>query len=232
MRMTLHSFSPLLLLLGMSASALQAQPSIRLISAAPAPATGLEQHMILAPAPTALPPIKSPTADSRPTLASTAGSTTFLQGTVWAAVAARHGLDPVLLYGVALKESRRAAGAHASVPWPYTLRGPAGAQYHRSRAEAAQALARLTARHRPLAIDVGLMQVNLRWHGDKVADPAQLLDARTNLEIAAGILVDALHSAPGDLELGIGHYHHWHHEAIARAYGRSVLKMVRAMSAG
>lgn len=156
----------------------------------------------------------------------------FLQGTVWAQVATRHGLDPVLLYGVALKESRRRAGARRSAPWPYTLRGPDGPQFHRSRAEAEQALRRLTARHPPLAIDVGLMQVNLHWHGHKVADPVQLLEARTNLEIAAGILAEAIASAPGDLELGVGRYHHWKDTAVARAYGRGVLRMVRAMSSG
>lgn len=87
------------------------------------------------------------------------------------------------------------------------------------------------ARHRPQAIDVGLMQINLHWHGDKVADPVQLLDAHTNLEIAAEILAEAIQSAPGDLELGVGRYHHWKNAAIARAYGRRVLRMVRAMIA-
>jgi hypothetical protein len=86
------------------------------------------------------------------------------------------------------------------------------------------------ARHHPRAIDVGLMQINLHWHGDQVADPVQLLDACTNLEIAAEILVEAIRSVPGDLELGIGGYHHWKDPAIARAYGRRVLRMVRAMT--
>ncbi|AFL73448.1 transglycosylase SLT domain-containing protein [Thiocystis violascens] len=141
------------------------------------------------------------------------------------------GLDPRLLYGVALQETRHRAGPHTSAPWPYTLRGPKGPQFHRSRQTAARALRQLMARHRPQAIDVGLMQINLHWHGDKVADPVQLLDAHTNLEIAAEILAEAIQSAPDDLELGVGRYHHWKNAAIARAYGRRVLRMVRAMTA-
>jgi hypothetical protein len=162
------------------------------------------------------------------TPASAAG---FLHGTLWETVAARVGLDPLLLYGVALQETRHGAGAQASAPWPFTLRGPDGPQFHATKAAAAQALRQLTARYRPLAIDVGLMQVNLRWHGDTVADPADLLDARTNLIVAADILAKAIASAPGDLELGVGHYHHWHDEARARAYGRRVLQMAEALSA-
>ena len=123
------------------------------------------------------------------------GSAGFLDGMVWATVANRHGLDAQLLYGVALKEMRHRAGPRTSSPWPYTLRGPTGPQFHRSRAEAAQALERLIANHSPLAIDVGLMQVNLHWHGRMVANPVQLLEARTNLEIAAAILAEAIRSA-------------------------------------
>lgn len=154
----------------------------------------------------------------------------FLNGTLWETVAAQVGLDPLLLYGVALQETRHGTSSKASAPWPFTLRGPDGPQFHASKAQAEQALRQLTARHRPLAIDVGLMQVNLRWHGDKVADPTDLLDAHTNLIVAADILAKAIASAPGDLELGVGHYHHWHNEARARAYGRRVLQMVKALS--
>ena len=72
------------------------------------------------------------------------------------------------------------------------------------------------------AVDVGLMQVNLRWHGHRIASPEELLEPERNLEIAAGILSEALATAPGDLELGIGRYHS-PNEARARDYGRTVL---------
>ena len=77
-------------------------------------------------------------------------------------------------------------------------------------------------------IDVGLMQVNLQWHGHR-ATPDALLDAGTNLDVAAAILAAAIASAPGDPELGIGRYHHWRNETVARAYGRRVLAVVQAL---
>jgi hypothetical protein len=78
---------------------------------------------------------------------------------------------------------------------------------------------------------VGLMQVNLRWHGEQVAKPARLLDARTNLAVAAGILAAAVRSAPGDPALGIGRYHQWRNPWEARRYGRQVLALVAALRA-
>ena len=77
-------------------------------------------------------------------------------------------------------------------------------------------------------IDVGLMQVNLQWHGHR-ATPDALLDAGTNLDVAAAILAAAIASAPGDPELGIGRYHHWRSDDVARAYGRRVLAVVQAL---
>lgn len=200
-------------------SATLAQTSIRLITAVTPQSPDTEAYAIV-PArhwPSSTLPVRT--------------GATLLHGTVWETVAARHGLNPRLLYGVALQETRHAAGPATSSPWPYTLRGPDGPQFHRSQEDAAQALRQLLKRHRPLAIDVGLMQINLHWHGDQVARPEQLLDPQTNLDLAARILAEAIRSAPGDLALGIGRYHQWQDANVARAYGRRVLRLVKALSA-
>jgi hypothetical protein len=149
-----------------------------------------------------------------------------LAATRWEAVARRHGLEPLLLYGVALQESRRSRGENTISPWPWTLRSPEGPRFYDSKDAAVNDLRDLLTRYRN--IDVGLMQVNLQWHGHR-ASPDALLDAGTNLEVAAGILAAAIASAPGDLELGIGRYHHWRDERVARAYGRGVIALVQAM---
>ncbi|NEV62420.1 transglycosylase SLT domain-containing protein [Thiorhodococcus minor] len=221
-------FLLLLGVLGSSATVAETQPAIRVIAAATIVSDGMTPPSVTRDPGTFL----HATASRGEVLPGQARATSgFLQGTLWQQVAERHGLDPTLLYAVALQESRHRAGPRRSAPWPYTLRGPEGPQFLPSRPQAARALGRLMAKHGALSIDVGLMQVNLHWHGGKVADPAQLLDARTNLEIAADILVEAIRSAPGDLELGVGRYHHWKDERIARAYGRRVLRMARAMAA-
>ena len=141
-----------------------------------------------------------------------------LAGTAWATAAAPYALDPTLLYAIGLMESGRPRDGGLA-PWPWTLYLPGqGGVFLASRA---QALSTLRA-NLGTAVDIGLMQVNLRWHGHRVARPEELLDPTRNLEIAAAILAEALATSPGDLELGIGHYHH-PGERRARAYGRTVL---------
>jgi len=72
---------------------------------------------------------------------------------------------------------------------------------------------------------IGLLQVSLEDHGDRFGDPATLLDARVNLIVAAGILVDAIRSAGDDLALGVGRYRHPRDDRAARLYGRRVLAL-------
>lgn len=179
----------------------------------------------------AAPPIRLISASSTSAVSRAEAGGAFLRGTLWETVAARHGLDPHWLYGVALQESRRRAGPGRAQPWPYTLRSPEGPQFHHSKAEAAHALRQLLTRHPPRAIDVGLLQINLHWHGRRVRAPEDLLDARTNLELGARLLAEAVGSAPDDLALGLGRYHHWRDSSRARAYGRRVLAMAAALEA-
>ena len=147
-----------------------------------------------------------------------------LRDTAWAEVATPYDLDPALLYAIALMESGRPR-AGGLAPWPWTLWLPGqGGVFLETRE---QALFTLRA-HSAAAVDVGLMQVNLRWHGHRVANPEELLEPERNLEIAAGILSEALATAPGDLELGIGRYHS-PNEARARDYGRTVLTIWRGL---
>ena len=150
-----------------------------------------------------------------------------LGGTQWESVARRHGLDPLALYAVALQETRRANETTGYAPWPWTIRSPEGPRFFSDREAAAAKLDRLQARYRN--IDVGLMQVNLHWHDNRVPGPDHLLDARTNLALAADILAQVIRAAPGAPELGIGRYHHWRDERLARRYGRKVLAPVTAM---
>lgn len=158
----------------------------------------------------------------------TAAGTTPWSNTTWGAVADRHGLDPSVLYAVALLESARAASRATVHPWPWVIRGPDGPQFFDSSEHAQRELSRLVEITDRRALDVGLMQVNLHWHGHRVAEPAQLLDPQINLQIAASILAECVRSAPRDLELAIGRYHSWREEA-ARAYGRRALALARAL---
>lgn len=146
-----------------------------------------------------------------------------LQRTVWWRTGLDRGIDPYLLYAVALVESARVSG-NVAAPWPWAL-NHSGRTFYPGNPQAAidQVRDALSAGKR--AIDVGLMQVNLRWHRHRVRRPEDLVDPLTNLQVGADILAEAIGSSPGDLVLGVGRYHAWHDRAAAYRYGRKVLAL-------
>lgn len=135
------------------------------------------------------------------------------------------GTDPLLLYSIALTESGYGRGKGKIGPWPWTLRA-ARAHYPETR-EAAEIKLNELIKSYGRYIDIGLCQANLFWHGHRVKKPEDLLDPVTNLQVANQVLLESIASARGDLELGIGRYHHWTDPARARNYGSRVLAIYR-----
>ncbi len=152
-----------------------------------------------------------------------------LTGTAWDRAARAAGLDPYLLYAIALLESPIARPGGRVSPWPYAIHTPDGPRRYPSREAALAALPGLLARYPRARLDVGLMQVNLGWHGSRVERPASLLDPATNLRIGAAILAETLASAPADPLLGLGRYHTWREEP-ARAYAARVERLRRRLA--
>ena len=146
-------------------------------------------------------------------------------GALWKQAAKTHGVDPVLLYSVALFESGKRGGRNKVGPWPFALHFNKAdvSIYASSVKEASFVLAHVTTEN----VDIGLGQVNYKSHKDKVQRPEDLLDPKINLTVASQILAEALRSTP-DLELGVGRYHSWT-EWRARAYGRKVLTIYQAL---
>jgi len=152
--------------------------------------------------------------------------------TIWGRVAEIHDLDPYQLYSVALVEARRKWRDGLVRPWPWaiTKNGKAPKSYYpESREEAQRILDQLL--QETTNLDIGMMQINYHWHGHRVANPADLLDMQTNLEVAAMILTEALASAPADPELGIGRYHSWQ-PSRARKYGKRVIFLTEVLRGG
>ncbi|MDD2761826.1 MAG: transglycosylase SLT domain-containing protein, partial [Methylomonas sp.] len=106
--------------------------------------------------------------------------------------------------------------------WPWALNKSGKALMPASRREA-HALLKQSLDEGNRLIDVGLMQINWRWHGHRVSTPAQLLDPMINVQIGAELLATAIRSAPHDLALGIGRYYSWNNVEAAVAYGQSVM---------
>lgn len=145
-----------------------------------------------------------------------------LPGEQWRIAGQTHGVDPVLLYAVALAESATPSGTNQVTPWPYALRADTEAHYPQDAQSASALLTTLMEAESARTLDVGLMQINLHWHGHRVDNSADLLDGRTNLNVGAQILAEAMASAPQDRALGIGRYHSWRDDR-ARWYGNRVL---------
>ena len=145
-----------------------------------------------------------------------------LQNTLWWQIANRHQLDPYVLYAVALVESAKRNGSSHITPWPWAINKSGKAIIPASQQEARSILTKALAEG-SRNIDVGLMQINFRWHGHRVDKPEHLLNPVTNLQIGALLLAEAIQSAPNNLVLGIGRYHSWQNVSAVVAYGRKVL---------
>jgi len=157
-------------------------------------------------------------------------SASLLSGTIWEQAGQEHGVDPVLLYSVTLRESARQVGGGRIKPWPYAIgvNGYNLSLYPQSRQEAENILTYLIAQG-ITNVDIGLGQVNLHYHAHRVSHWSELLDPQTNLRVAAAILKEALASSPNPV-LGVGHYHSWT-DWRAVAYGRKVLDLYQRLLA-
>lgn len=132
--------------------------------------------------------------------------------------ASQAGVPASVLFAVALQESGAPIRGHL-IPWPWTLNTDGESRRYVRRADACAALRRALREHR--SIDVGLGQINFRYHGHRVKEPCELLDPYRNLAIAAAILREH-HTAGDDWLIAIGHYHRPAGGELAARYRRSV----------
>ena len=160
---------------------------------------------------------------------SSASAGTFsLDGTLFERIGAEKQIDPYLLYAVTLTESaysRKLDGTAA--PYPWVLRFPDGPEYYDNREDAEQAL--LSALSRGVrSVDIGMAQINCRWHCRRVERPENLLDPATNLRICADILNEEFNRTPNNLIQAIGRYHSTDKERNTR-YGLTVWNVYRQL---
>lgn len=139
-------------------------------------------------------------------------------GSIWRDAGQEVGVDPLLLYSIALVETRHANGDHMVAPTPYIAR-----INHRlisgNRADVEKAI-RTAMANNGLIQDVGVMQVYYPAHKGIAPDPVELLDPATNTLVAAEILRSCL-QADSDPIMAVGHYHSFD-PVRARYYGKAV----------
>jgi hypothetical protein len=121
-------------------------------------------------------------------------------------VAVQYSIPPRLLYAVALTESGQSAlSGQQYRPWPWTLNIDGRGEYYRSRRAAWSDLQSAITQGRS-SVDIGLMQVNWRYHQGALKSAWQALDPYYNLRVAAQLL-SRCHSRHGDWWQSVGCYH-------------------------
>jgi hypothetical protein len=138
---------------------------------------------------------------------------------------ARYRIDPLLLYAVALVETKSTQpdGSIAPSPWVVRING----RLHMgSRAESEHAIQLAHLMALPVQ-DVGIMQVYYPMHRDIEPDPIALLNPARNIDIGASLLQKAMNETR-DPVLRIGYYHS-HDAELARGYGQTVLSVYREL---
>ena len=137
-------------------------------------------------------------------------------------IAAERGIPHAIFYAVALTESgKKITKVEGFRPWPWTLNVEGRGYYFESRLVAWQTLKGLLDNGNR-SIDIGLMQVNWRYHRKRLVNAWQALDPHHNLRVGAEILRDC-YLAERDWWASVGCYHSPNNLQRATQYRRRVL---------
>jgi len=137
-------------------------------------------------------------------------------------IANEYQIPPKVLYAVALTESGRSDSIGTLRPWPWTLNLRGRGFFYSSRREAWWALRRFLEQGKQ-SIDIGLMQVNWRYHKTKLVNPWLALDPYHNLRVAA-VILRSCYEKKQDWWRGVGCYHSPGNEERATAYSQRAVK--------
>ncbi|MCK0508622.1 lytic transglycosylase domain-containing protein [Aromatoleum anaerobium] len=132
-------------------------------------------------------------------------------------------LPAAILYGVAIQESVMRWGT-VSLPWPWTLNVRAVPRRYGAYETAVADLERILAQG-VRNVDCGTMQVNWRYHADKLRTPALALEPWHNLKVAGFILLECRATTPSWFD-AVGAYHSPGDAERAARYARSVFRHI------
>jgi hypothetical protein len=126
-----------------------------------------------------------------------------------------------LLQAIALVESgHTVVWERGRRPWPWTVRA-AGKGWHLPSEDAALGLIRRIQEEGRTSIDVGCMQINLRFHGHAFRSVREALDPASNIAYAASFL-QRLMSETGSWQSAAGYYHSRDPKLAARYFEKVV----------
>jgi soluble lytic murein transglycosylase-like protein len=136
--------------------------------------------------------------------------------------ARQSGVPEGLLSAIARVESGRTTNQSFRA-WPWTLNQAGQGSFHASEQEALKALDTALATGRR-NVDVGCMQINVRWHEQAFSDLQAMIDPVQNTEYAARYLRD-LYDRFGDWTLAVMNYHSSDPER-GKAYAARVMRQI------
>ena len=116
----------------------------------------------------------------------------------------RHGIPDNLLLAIGLQEAGTRRNGHFTV-WPFAVNAAGEGRLFDSRNAALDWVAERQASG-IRSIDVGCMQINMRWHPDAFADVTEGFDPQVNVDYAARFL-KRLHRRTGSWMQAAGSYH-------------------------
>lgn len=112
-------------------------------------------------------------------------------------------IPPIILYSIALCESGKSIQGEYR-PWPWTINVDGEGQYFE---EADSAITSASdAINKGASVDIGLMQINWKYHGHRFSSIAHAIDPYINLATGAQIIREYTDQT-GSLWNGIGRYH-------------------------
>lgn len=134
-----------------------------------------------------------------------------------------------LFFAIILNESRSQSNQKRVLPWPWTINHRGKPHFFQSR-EAAYRFARQLVKAGDTQFDVGLGQMNWRWHKQRFSGLWEAFDPYRNLTAAAEHLREQFERPEcGSWDLAIGCYHRPaqrpHDKQIASNYRKRVLKL-------
>lgn len=92
-------------------------------------------------------------------------------------------VSPQILWGIALQESSH---PEKNRPWPWSVNVNGKSYFFSSKRNAVEFSAKEI--NKGKSVDIGLMQVNWKWHKQRFSSLSQAFDPVTNLRVAATIL--------------------------------------------
>jgi len=115
------------------------------------------------------------------------------------------GLADNALLAMGFTEAGRMTADRLFTVWPWTVNAEGQSQYFETRDAAVAHVQALLARG-VRSVDVGCLQVNLKWHPGAFPDLATAFEPQANAAYAARFLAE-LNREHGSFEEAIGHYH-------------------------